>query len=175
VNVKIADNFIVVKGPKGELRQNIVSHTRVAIDAAGKNVTVERLDDSREARACHGLMRALISNMVRGVVTGYEKKMRIIGTGYRVEVQGRTLVVQAGYCKPVVFAIPDGIEIEVPKATSRDFMEFFVRGIDRYLVGETAARIRRIRPPDFYKGKGIRYADEHVRKLEGKSFAAASG
>ena len=168
-----ANGEIVVKGPKGELRQRLVPGVRVTVNEAKKQVEVTRASDSKDLRAQHGLIRALIQNMIQGVTAGYEKRLRIMGTGYRVELQGKALVIHAGYCAPVQFPVPAGIEIEVPKAASREFMDFYVRGIDKYLVGETAARIRRIRPPDLYKGKGIRYYDEHVRRLEGKTFTTA--
>jgi len=172
VTVTATAEKVAVKGPKGETRQGLVAGIRVDVDAGAKEVRVERLGDTKEHRALHGLYRSLISNMMVGVTQGYEKRLRIVGTGFRVELQGKTLVIQAGYCHPVKFDIPPGIEIEVPKATSREYMEFIVRGVDKQLVGEIAAELRRVRPPDLYKGKGIRYADEHVRRLEGKTFTS---
>ncbi len=173
VTAMVEADQLKVKGPKGELKIKFDLAIKINVDTAAKEVAVERLNDTKHARALHGLYRALISNMVVGVTAGYEKKLRIMGTGYRVELQGKTLVIQAGFCHPVNFVAPAGIEIEVPKATSREQMDFIVRGIDKQLVGEVAAQIRRIRPPDLYKGKGIRYADEHVRRLEGKTFGSA--
>lgn len=170
VTVTVPANEVVVKGPKGELRQKIVPGVKVAV-ADGK-VTVERESDSKPHRALHGLYRALVNNMVNGVTNGYEIRLRIVGTGYRVELKGRVLNIVAGYAHPVDFPIPTGIDIELPKATSREYMEFIIRGIDKQLVGETAARIVRVRPPDLYQGKGIRYTDRPVRRLEGKSFGA---
>lgn len=164
---------VVVKGPKGELHQSLTEGVSVNVDVESKQVIVTRQSDSKQHRALHGLYRSLISNMVIGVTEGYEKRLRIVGTGYRVELKDKMLVINAGYCHPVNFDIPDGIEIEVPKSTSRESMDWIVRGIDKQLVGETAARMRRVRPPDLYQGKGIRYADEYVRKLEGKSFGSA--
>jgi len=174
VTVKV-DGAVIVKGPKGELRQPVAQGIRVKVDDAARQVQVERLSNGKQDRALHGLFRALIQNMVVGVTQGYEKRLRIMGTGYRVELQGKTLVITAGYCQPIQFAIPTGIDIEIPKANSREHMDFIVRGSDKYLVGETAARIRRVRPPDLYKGKGIRFTDERVRQLEGKSFTSGSG
>ena len=175
VAVSVSGSEVVVKGPKGELRQRVAPAVRVQVDAQAKQVQVSRQGDTKEHRAQHGLCRALIRNMVVGVTQGYEKRLRIMGTGFRVELQGRTLVLQAGFCHPVNFPLPQGINVEVPKAASREYMDFIVRGIDRQLVGETAAELRRVRPPDLYKGKGIRYADEHVRRLEGKTFTSGTG
>ncbi|MDR1520959.1 MAG: 50S ribosomal protein L6 [Planctomycetota bacterium] len=170
VTVKVPAEEIVVNGPKGELRQRLTPGVRVAVGE--KEVLVTRESDSKQHRALHGLYRALIQNMVLGVTNGYEKRLRILGTGYRVELKGRVFSIVAGFSHPVDYPIPAGIEIEVPKATSREYMDFIVRGIDKQLVGEVAAQIRRVRPPDIYQGKGIRYSDEHVRRLEGKSFGA---
>lgn len=170
VTVQVPAEEVVVKGPKGELRQKLVPGVKVAVE--NKEVVVTRTSDSKQDRALHGLYRALIQNMVVGVTQGYERRLRIVGTGYRVELKGKILAIVAGFAHPVDFSIPSGIEIEVPKATSREQMDFIVRGIDKQRVGEIAAQIRRVRPPDLYQGKGIRYADEHVRRLEGKSFGA---
>ncbi len=144
---------------------------KIAVDK--QEVVVTRESDSKLHRALHGLYRALIQNMVVGVTQGYEKRLRIVGTGYRVELKGKTVFsIVAGFAHPVDFKIPAGIEIEVPKSASREYMDFVVRGIDKQLVGEISAQIRRVRPPDLYQGKGIRFTDEHVRRLEGKSFGA---
>ncbi len=172
VSVAVGEE-IHVKGPKGELRQKLVPGVSVAVDEEAKEVRVARQSDLKPHRALHGLYRSLVNNMVTGVTQGYEKRLRIVGTGYRAELQGKTLTIHAGYAHPVEFPIPDGIEVEVPKAASREYMDWIVRGIDKQLVGEIAARMRRVRPPDLYKGKGIRYADEQVRRLEGKSFGSA--
>ncbi len=173
VTVTVNDEEAVVKGPKGELHQRMVSGVKVVVDEEAKVALVERESDSKQHRALHGLYRSLLNNMVIGVTEGYKKRLRIVGAGYRVELQGKNLQMNVGFGHPVIFAPPPGIEIEVPKSTSREYMDFVVHGIDKQLVGETAARLRRVRPPDLYKGKGIRYADEHVRRLEGKSFTSA--
>ncbi len=170
VTVQVPAEEIVVKGPKGELRQKLVPGVKVAV--GDSQVVVTRDSDSKQHRALHGLYRALIQNMVIGVTQGYERRLRIVGTGCRVELKGNVLQIVAGFAHPVDFQIPKGIEVEVPKATSREQMDFIVRGIDKQQVGEIAAQMRRVRPPDLYQGKGIRYADEHVRRLEGKSFGA---
>ena len=170
VTVTVPAEEVVVKGPKGELRQKLVPGVKVNIDDGA--VVVSRDSDTKQNRALHGLYRALINNMVNGVTNGYEIRLRIVGTGYRVELKGKTLNIVAGYAHPVDYPIPAGIEIEVPKAASREYMDFIIRGIDKQLVGEVAAQIVRVRPPDLYQGKGIRYTDRPVRRLEGKSFGA---
>ena len=170
VTVQVPAEEIVVKGPKGELRQKLVPGVKVNV--ADNEVVVTRESDSKQNRALHGLYRALIQNMVVGVTQGYEKRLRIVGTGYRVELKGKILSIVAGYAHPVDYPIPAGIEVEIPKASSREYMDFIVRGIDKQLVGEVSAQVRRVRPPDLYQGKGIRFTDEHVRRLEGKSFGA---
>ncbi len=170
VTVTVPAEQVVVKGPKGELRQKLVPGVKVAVDKG--EVTVTRDSDSKQHRALHGLYRALIQNMVVGVTQGYEKRLRIMGTGYRVELKGKSLSIVAGFAHPVDYPIPAGIEVEIPKATSREYMDFIIRGIDKQLVGEVSAQVRRVRPPDLYQGKGIRFTDEHVRRLEGKSFGA---
>ncbi|MCC8109698.1 MAG: 50S ribosomal protein L6, partial [Planctomycetes bacterium] len=148
VTVTVPAEEIVVKGPKGELRQKLVPGVKINVEAA--EVKVTRDSDSKPHRALHGLYRALIQNMVVGVTQGYEKRMRIVGTGYRVELKGKVLQVVAGFSHPIDFEIPNGIEIEIPKATSREYMDFIIRGIDKQLVGDGCAKIRRIRPPDLY-------------------------
>lgn len=170
VTVSVSGNQVTVKGPKGQLVQNLAYG--VSVEVSGNQVQVTRKSDSKPHRALHGLYRALIQNMVDGVTKGYERTLRIVGTGYRVELKGKTLEISAGYCHPVHFPAPAGIDFEVPKSASREYMEFIVRGIDKQMVMETAARLRRVRPPDLYMGKGIRYSDEVVRKLDGKSFGS---
>lgn len=171
VEVAVQASGVTVKGPKGSLEQRLVPGVKVRVE--DKEVIVERESDIKQHRALHGLYRSLINNMVVGVTQGYEKRMRVVGTGYRAEMKGPNLVLTVGYCHPVEFQVPQGIEVEVPKSTSREHMDFFIRGIDKQLVGEVAARVRRVRPPDLYKGKGIRYGDERVRRLQGKSFGSA--
>lgn len=171
VTISVPGEEIAVKGPKGELRQKL--QPGIKIDVADGKVTVARESDSKHNRSLHGLYRALIQNMVVGVTQGYEKRLRIVGTGYRVEMKGKdVLSIVAGYAHPVDYKIPAGIEVEIPKATSREYMEFVIRGIDKQLVGEVTSQVRRVRPPDLYQGKGIRLTTEKVRKLEGKSFGA---
>lgn len=162
VKAEVGGDGVVVKGPKGALTQFIVSDVDVTV--AGGEVVVTRRSESRVARANHGLMRALVNNMVRGVSDGFERKLQIEGTGFRAEVKARTLVLTIGFSHPVVYAIPVGIDIAVEKQVMVS-----VRGADRQQVGQVAAIIRGFRPPDSYKGKGIRYFGEQLRIKEGKS------
>lgn len=161
VTVDLAPGRVSVNGPKGELSQSVSGDMKV--EASEGVLTVERPTDRGEHRALHGLTRSLIANMVEGVTNGYEKRLQIQGVGYRARLQGRSLELALGFSHPVSFPAPDGIEFEVPQPT-----EIVVRGIDKQLVGETAARIRRHRPPEPYKGKGIRYEGEQIRRKVGK-------
>lgn len=161
VTVTVSDS-VQVKGPKGQLTQAIVKLVDVKVE--GSSVVVTRHNDSRPSRAYHGLMRALINNMVVGVSIGFEKKLEINGIGYRASVSGSTLTMNLGYSHPIVFPIPDGISIEVDKKSG-----ITVKGIDKQMVGQTAAVIRGFREPDHYKGKGVRYVGERVRIKAGKS------
>lgn len=161
VTVTVGDE-IAVKGPKGNLSQAKVKLVDVKIE--DNQVIVTRADDSKPSRANHGLMRSLIFNMVHGVSQGFEKKLQVIGVGYRADVKGKKLVMNLGYSHPIEFDIPDGIEIEADKQNI-----ITVRGADKQQVGQTAAIIRGYREPDHYKGKGVRYVDEHVRLKAGKS------
>jgi large subunit ribosomal protein L6 len=161
VTVDIAPGRVAVKGPKGELAQDVSPDMKVQQDDGV--LTVERPTDRGEHRALHGLTRSLIANMVVGVTDGYEKRLEIQGVGYRARLQGKSLELALGYSHPVSLTAPDGIEFEVPQPT-----QVVVRGIDKQLVGETAAQIRKARPPEPYKGKGVRYAGEHVARKVGK-------
>jgi large subunit ribosomal protein L6 len=161
VTVEIAPGQIAVKGPKGELTQ-IVSQ-EMAVEQADGSVTVQRPTNRGEHRALHGLTRSLIANMVSGVTDGFEKRLEIQGVGYRAQLKGRNLEMALGYSHPVSIEAPEGIDFEVPQPT-----EIVVRGIDKQLVGQVAADIRKRRPPEPYKGKGIRYRGEHVLRKVGK-------
>ena len=161
VTVDIAPGRVGVKGPKGELTQQI--STEMKVEQENGTVTVARPTDRGEHRALHGLTRSLIANMVEGVTQGYERRLEIQGVGYRAKLQGKALEMALGYSHPVKVSAPDGIEFEVPSPT-----EVVVRGIDKQLVGETAAQVRKTRPPEPYKGKGVRYRGEHVRRKVGK-------
>ena len=162
VTVEETEGVVVVKGPKGELKQPILKDITMTVE--GTEVKLERKNEN--AKAMHGTMNALINNMIIGVTKGYEKGLEIIGVGYRFNVKGTTLVINAGYSHPVELAIPTGLTVEAPSNT-----EITVKGIDKVLVGEFAAEIRKVRKPEPYKGKGIRYKDEHVRRKEGKKAA----
>jgi large subunit ribosomal protein L6 len=161
VSVEIGEGEVTVKGPKGELRQAVSPAMR--IEQTNGTLNVERPSDRGEHRSLHGLTRSLIANMVEGVTDGFEKRLQIQGVGYRARLQGKALELAVGYSHPVSIPAPEGIEFEVPQPT-----EVVVRGIDKQLVGEVAARIRKQRPPEPYKGKGIRYAGEYVRRKVGK-------
>lgn len=162
VEVKQSDNTVTVKGPKGELTRSFNKDMKIVIE--DNVLTVQRPSDNKEHRALHGTTRSLIGNMVEGVHKGFEKSLEINGVGYRAQKQGNKVVVNAGYSHPVELDPIEGIEIEVPKNT-----QIVVKGIDKELVGAVAANIRAIRPPEPYKGKGIRYEGEYVRRKEGKT------
>ncbi|MBO1005196.1 50S ribosomal protein L6 [Pseudogracilibacillus auburnensis] len=162
VDVKIDNNKVSVKGPKGELSRTL--NGNLTINLEDKTITVERPNDDKENRSLHGTTRSLIFNMIEGVSKGFQKELEIIGVGYRAQKQGNKLVVSAGYSHPVEIEQEDNIEFDVPKNT-----EIIVKGIDKERVGAVAANIRAIRPPEPYKGKGIRYKGEYVRRKEGKT------
>ncbi|MFD2761918.1 50S ribosomal protein L6 [Lentibacillus juripiscarius] len=162
VEVKLDGNAVTAKGPKGELTRNIHPDMKVVID--DNVLTVERPSEHKEHRALHGTTRSLIANMVNGVHNGFEKALEINGVGYRAQKQGDKVVVNAGYSHPVEVEPVEGIEVDVPQNT-----RVVVKGIDKELVGAVAAKIRAIRPPEPYKGKGIRYEGEYVRQKEGKT------
>ena len=163
VTVEIAENNLVtVKGPKGELQR--VLPAEMTIKKEGEEVIVERPNDLKKNKALHGLTRALINNMVIGVTDGFSKTLEINGVGYRAAKQGNVLNLSLGYSHPVEYPQPEGIEIEVP-----DQNKIIVKGISKEKVGQCAAEIRGFRPPEPYKGKGIKYADEYIRRKVGKT------
>ncbi len=162
VDLKVEGSAVRVKGPMGELSRTF--HERVKIDVEESQVLVTRLDESRMSRALHGLSRTLLANMVTGVVKGYQKELTVVGVGYRAQSQGDRLLMQLGFSHPVEIEAPEGIIFETPAPT-----RIIVKGIDKQKVGHMAADIRRIRPPEPYKGKGIRYIDEKVRRKAGKA------
>ncbi len=161
VDVQVSAGQVTVKGPKGELAQDLVSDMKVEL--ADGTVTVERPTDRGEHRALHGLTRSLIFNMVQGVTEGYEKRLEIQGVGYRAQLRGNSIELSLGFSHSVSVQAPEGIEFEVPQPT-----EIIVRGIDKQKVGQVAADIRKRRPPEPYKGKGVRYAGEQVTRKVGK-------
>jgi large subunit ribosomal protein L6 len=162
VEVKVDGSRVSVKGPKGTLEQDMHPDMTIAVDDG--NVVVTRPSDEREHRALHGLTRSLVANMVEGVTNGYAKTLEIQGVGYRAALKGSTLEIAVGYSHPVVVEPPKGVSFEVPQPT-----RIIVSGTDKQLVGQIAANIRAIRKPDPYKGKGIRYQGEYVRKKAGKA------
>ena len=167
VEVKVDDkNVVTVKGPKGELEQQV--NERIKVEVGEGEIRLSRPTDNRNDRAQHGLSRALIQNMVTGVTSGYEKKLQIIGVGYRADKKGNKLVMNLGFSHPVEMEDPEGITTETPDANT-----VVVKGIDKALVGNYAANIRSWRKPEPYKGKGIRYEGERVRRKEGKTGAKA--
>jgi len=161
VEVDVQPGSVKVKGPKGELDQAVNREMKVVLDDG--TVKVERPTDRGEHRALHGLTRSLIANMVEGVTDGFERRLESQGVGYRAQLKGKNLEMALGFSHPVSIEAPAGIDFEVPQPT-----EIVVRGIDKQLVGETAARIRKSRPPEPYKGKGVRYAGEYVARKVGK-------
>jgi large subunit ribosomal protein L6 len=161
VSVSVGPGRVSVNGPRGELEQTVSQ--RMEIVEQDGSLVVSRPTDRGTDRAVHGLTRSLVANMVEGVTNGFEKRLEIQGVGYRAKLAGKALELSVGYSHPVTIQAPDGIEFEVPQPT-----QIVVRGIDKQLVGEIASRIRRVRPPEPYKGKGIRYAGEQVKRKVGK-------
>jgi large subunit ribosomal protein L6 len=161
VTVAVGPGRVTVNGPKGELVQVVSGRMEIVEDEG--TLVVKRPTDRGTDRAVHGLTRSLVANMVEGVTDGFEKRLEIQGVGYRAKLAGKGLELSVGYSHPVTIAAPDGIEFDVPLPT-----QVIVRGIDKQLVGEIASQVRRVRPPEPYKGKGIRYQGEHVRRKVGK-------
>jgi large subunit ribosomal protein L6 len=166
VNVGVAARSVTVNGPRGELHRQVPEG--IAVTQSDNEIRVSRQSEQREVKALHGLVRTLIANMVTGVTQGFEKRLEIQGVGYRAQKRGTDLEVNVGFSHPVTKAAPDGIEFEVPSPT-----RIVVKGIDKELVGQTAAEIRLIRKPEPYKAKGIRYEGEYVRRKAGKAAKAA--
>ncbi|GAA1351145.1 50S ribosomal protein L6 [Falsarthrobacter nasiphocae] len=162
VEVKVEGNLVTVKGPKGTLEHTVASPITVALDE--NTLQVSRPDDQRESRSLHGLTRSLINNLIIGVTQGYEKKLEIVGTGYRVQAKGQDLEFALGYSHPITVKAPEGITFTVESPT-----KFSVSGISKQQVGEVSANVRKLRKPDPYKGKGVRYAGEQIRRKVGKA------
>jgi large subunit ribosomal protein L6 len=158
----LQDGEIIVSGPNGVLKRDLLAG--LELDIAGNSISVKRMNDDLKTRAFHGLMRTLINNMVEGVSKGFEKKLEIVGIGYRAEMQGDNIVFYLGYSHPIKFPLPVGITAQVEKQT-----QVTIRGFDKELVGGIAAKIRMLRKPDVYKNKGIKYANETLRKKAGKT------
>jgi large subunit ribosomal protein L6 len=168
VKVAIADSKIEVEGPKGKLTFRHRPEIDVTFDQANRRILVTRHDDERTNRSLHGLTRSLVANMVQGVTTGYSKKLEIVGVGYQAQLKkANTLALQVGYANQIVMEPPDGVSVTVPDAT-----HITISGADKQAVGEFAAEVRKVRPPEPYKGKGIRYEGEFVRRKAGKAFGS---
>lgn len=162
VTVTVDGNNVKVKGPKGELQK--VAHPNIKVEMKDNQIEVKRPDDFKENRALHGLTRALIQNMILGVNEEYKKTLDIVGVGYKVELKGANLLLNMGYSHPIYFMPPAGIKLEAPTPT-----QIVISGIDKQLVGQVAAKIRSIRQPEPYKGKGIKYSDERILRKAGKT------
>ncbi len=164
VTVQVSDGFLKVKGPKGELSAKL--HHAVSVEISGEEALVKIRGNSFDA--IHGLWRALLNNMVNGVTKGFEKKLEIIGVGYRAEMKGSNIQMILGFSHPILFRPPQGVKLETPSPTS-----IRISGVDRQLVGQVAAKLRAFRPPEPYKGKGVKYENEYIRRKAGKAAAAA--
>jgi large subunit ribosomal protein L6 len=162
VSVNVSDDVFSVKGPMGELTQSYLPYVNFAQE--GSEVSVSRVDDSKKAKSLHGLYRNLLNNMVIGVSKGYEKVLIINGVGYRAELKGKSLMLNLGFSNQVEYVLPEGIEVAIEGQN-----KVSIKGIDKVLVGQVASEIRSIRPPEPYKGKGVRYENEHIRRKEGKT------
>jgi large subunit ribosomal protein L6 len=175
-SVELKSQQVKVSGPLGKMEMACHPLITLKMDGSGENLILDNpTPDDRRAKQLHGTMRALIANMVTGVSKGFERKMQIFGTGYNVKEQGGKLVFSIGFCHPVEMKIPDGVKvaIDVPATRGNDVpARFALTGSDKHVLGQFAANIRRVRPPEPYKGKGIRYADETVRRKMGKAFAS---
>ena len=177
VKVTVSGHTVKVEGPKGTLEWEFDRTMKVVVDEAKKEARVERPDDNRRSRALHGLTRALLANMVKGVTEGYQRGLELYGTGYSVNVQGKKLVVQCGVARPVERPIPAGVEVvvEVPNTRGNDTpAKFVIKGCDKQLVGEFAAEVRHVRPAEPYLGMGFRYGGEQIRRKAGKTVVSGA-
>jgi len=166
VTVRIDGRTVTVEGPLGKLHVEHRPEVAVAYDEAGRQLVVTRRDDARLSRSLHGLTRALLANMIEGVTQGFEKQLVIVGVGYNAKLQGRNLSLTVGYADTRVLELPEGVEVDLPSPT-----RIVIKGADKQKVGDFAARVRKVRKPEPYQGKGIRYGDEVVRRKAGKAFA----
>lgn len=163
VKVDLKDDLLSIKGPKGELKKSI--HPKVQVNTENDQILVSVIENTKQVRSYHGLFRALIANMVTGVSQGFERKLEIVGVGYRAELSGRTATFHLGYSHPIVFELPDGIDAKIDKS------KITLNGIDKELLGRTAAKVRSFRKPEPYKGKGIKYVEEIIKRKAGKTGA----
>jgi large subunit ribosomal protein L6 len=166
VKIQKTNQVVKVVGPKGELTASV--HPDIGFEIKDNQVFISRSSDLKEQRSLHGLWRALTANMIKGVTEGYTKKLELVGVGYRAELKGKKMQLQLGFSHPILFAPPEGIKVEVPTQTT-----ITISGIDKQLVGQVAAKIRSFRPPEPYKGKGVKYEGEYIRRKAGKAAAAA--
>ena len=162
VKITQEGNFLKIKGPKGELEQQI--HPNISIEIVENQVNVTRANDSKQNKSLHGLSRALVQNMVTGVTDTYKKTLDIVGVGYKAELKGKDLLLNIGYSHPIFLIPPEGVTLETPTPT-----QIIISGIDKQLVGLVSAKIRSFRKPEPYKGKGIKYSDEHIVRKAGKT------
>lgn len=165
VKVQKTAQQVSIKGPKGELSARV--HDRIGFEIKDNQILITRSTDTKEDRSLHGLWRALMQNMVTGVTEGYSQKMELVGVGYKAEMKGKKVQLSLGFSHPILFVPPDSIKIETPQPTA-----VLISGIDKQLVGQVAAKIRSFRPPEPYKGKGVKYEGEHIRRKAGKAAAA---
>lgn len=172
VKVNCDSNIVTIEGAKGKLVQNVHPAMNVEIDEGGKQLLVKNPSEEKYCKALHGLTRALLANNVHGVTNGFSKDLEIIGIGYNIKLQDKGLVFQLGFSHPIKMELPKNINVEIKSQTNP--AKFTINGIDKQLVGQFAANIRRLRPPEPYKGKGIKYADEVIRRKAGKAVASAS-
>lgn len=178
VAVRIDGRSVSVEGPAGKLQWTHRPEVTVTLDESGKTLIVQRKADDRISRSLHGLTRSLIANMVKGCKDGFLKAMEVYGVGYGVQVQGNKFTLSCGLSHPAVFEVPEGLTVDVRTPQARGDSEparFTIAGADKQAVGELAARIRKVRPPEPYKGKGVRYAGEYIKRKVGKAFAGAGG
>ena len=166
VKIEKKENTIKVVGPKGEL--SVVIPSSIGVEVKENEIILRRSSDEKSQKALHGTWRAHLSNMVKGVTEGFQKKLEIVGVGYKAEVKGKKIQLALGYSHPILFLPPNGIKIEVPQPTN-----IVISGIDRQLVGQVAAKLRSFRPPEPYKGKGVKYEGEYIRRKAGKAAATA--
>jgi large subunit ribosomal protein L6 len=166
IKIEKKDGVVKISGPKGELVANIP--TSISMDVKDDHILLTRSSDIKEQRALHGTWRALVSNMVKGVSEGFHKKLEIVGVGYKAELKGKKVQFALGYSHPILFEPPVGIKIEIPIPTN-----IIISGIDKQLVGQVAAKLRSFRPPEPYKGKGVKYEGEYIRRKAGKAAATA--
>jgi large subunit ribosomal protein L6 len=167
VKVRVADGKVFVEGPKGKLEFAPHRNVKVEFDEGAKAVKVVRQDDERLSRSLHGLTRSLVNNMIRGVTQGYQKKLQIVGVGYQARMEQKSVVLTVGFANPITLTPPEGVTVETPDPNT-----VLVKGADKQKVGQFAAEVRHVRPPEPYQGKGIRYENEQVRRKEGKSFTS---